>query len=268
MAVRVTSSLRDTSVADEIRMGSSSPGTQFCQGADHPVVHDNVHELLQLEHERTRDDVRMDPPMSTRRQRVSIDCPSWVASTGPQHVRFPKFPWQSQRSGHIRTLRRNTTRDITTPCRMTLREFECLFGDVSAQNIGCPRIQTTSGRCVAAPPQHTQAVSSGVRGAMESSVCAAAAHYSVLRNTTTKLGIKLPSTHRYQKFRDPYSPGGAMPKGHRAKHTNTTGTRYQKITTRGMGEKRLKNGRTVTHLHTTLQSDRLMCVFKEIRVVP
>ena len=93
-------------------------------------------------------------------------------------------------------------------------------------------------------------------------------HYSVLRNTTTKLGIKLPSTHRSQKFRDPYSPGGAMPKGHRAKHTNITGTRYQKITTRGMGEKRLKNGRTVTHLHATLQGDRLMCVFKEIRVVP
>ena len=148
MAVRVTSSLRDTSVADEIRMGSSSPGTQFCnesQGADHPVVHDNVHELLQLEHERTRDDVRMDPPMSTRRQRVSNDCPCWVASTGPKHDTFPKFPWQSQRSGHIRTLRRNRTRDITTPCRMTLREFEFLFGDVSAQNNGCSRIQTTSG---------------------------------------------------------------------------------------------------------------------------
>ena len=128
MAVRGTSCLRDTSVADEIRMGSSSPGTQFCQGADHPVVHDNVHELLQLEHERTRDDDRMDPPMSTRRQRVSIDCPSCVASTGPKHVRFPKFPWQSQRSGHIRTLRRNTTRDITTPCRMYCANSSAFLG--------------------------------------------------------------------------------------------------------------------------------------------
>jgi hypothetical protein len=99
-------------------------------------------------------------------------------------------------------------------------------------------------------------------------VCAAAAHYSVLRNTTTKLGIKLPSTHRSQKFRDPYSPGGATPKGHRAKHANITGSRYQKNTTREMGEKRLKNGKTDTHMHTTLQSDRLMCVFKEIRLVP
>ena len=128
---------------------------------------------------------------------------------------------------------------------------------------------TADGRCLAAPPQHPQAVDtvSSERGGMESA-CAAAAHYSVLRNTTTKLGIKLPSTHRSQKFRDPFSPGGAMPKGHRAKHANITGTRYQKITTREMGEKRLKNGRTVTHLHTALQSGRLMCVFKEIRVVP
>ena len=233
-------------------MGSSSPGTQFCnesQGADHPVVHDNVHELLQLEHDRTRDDVRMDPPMSTRRQRVSNDCPSWVASTGPQHVRLPKLPWQSQRSGHIRTLRRNTTRDITTPCRMTLRVFECLFGDVPAQNNGCPRIQTTSGNARHCrrplPCSTTAAHTGGVIGARvwwdgECVVCSctAAAHCSLLRNTTTKLGIKLPSTHRSQKFRDPYSPGGGMPKGHRAKHANTTGTRYQKFTTRGNGRKK------------------------------
>ena len=99
-------------------------------------------------------------------------------------------------------------------------------------------------------------------------MCSRQPHYCVLRNAPTKLGIKLPSTHRSQKFRDPYLPGGATPKGHRAKHANITGTRYQKITTREMGEKRLKNGRTVTHLHTTLQSDRLICVFKEIRVVP
>ena len=208
MAVRVTSSLRDTSVADEIRMGSSSPGTQFCQGADHPVVHDNVHELLQLEHERTRDDVRMDPPMSTRRQRVSIDCPSWVASTGPQHVRFPKFPWQSQRYGHIRTLRRNTTRDITTPCRMTLREFGCLFGDVSAQNNGCPRIQTTSGRCVAAPPQHTQAVSSGVRGAMEC-VCVQQPHTTLSCETLPRNSVSSYHQHTGPKnLGTPTHPGG------------------------------------------------------------
>jgi hypothetical protein len=99
-------------------------------------------------------------------------------------------------------------------------------------------------------------------------VCSRQPHFCVLRNATTKLGIKLPSTHRSQKFRDPYLPGGATPKGHRAQHANITGTRYQKIATREMGEKRLKNGRTVTHLHTALQGDRLMCVFKEIRVVP
>ena len=192
--------------------------------------------------------------MSTRRQRVSIDCPSCVASTGPKHVRFPKFPWQSQRSGHIRTLRRNTTRDITTPCRMTLREFECLFGDVSAQNNGCPRIQTTSGRCVAAPPQHTQAVSSGVRGAMESSVCAAAAHYSVLRNTTTKLGIKLPSTHRSQKFRDPYSPGGGDAEGSQGKTCKHNGNTVPKNHDAGNGRKKAEKWQDChTFAHNTAE---------------
>jgi hypothetical protein len=91
-------------------------------------------------------------------------------------------------------------------------------------------------------------------------VCAAAAHYSVLRNTTKKLGTKLPSTHRSQKFRDPDLPGGATPKGHRAKHANITGTRYQKIATREMGEKRLKKGGNVTHFCTTMQDKRLIIV--------
>ena len=130
---------------------------------------------------------------------------------------------------------------------------------------------TADGRCHAAPC-HRHIPPGGVIGAVVGwrVWCAAAAHYTLLWNThtTTKLGMKLPSTHRSQKFRDPYSPEGGVPKGHMAKHANTTGTWYQKFTTRGMGEKRLKNGRTVTHLHTTLQSERLMCVFKEIRVVP
>ena len=54
-----------------------------------------MHELFQLEHERARDNVWMEPPMSTRRQRVSNFGPFRVAGKRDKNIRFPKFARQS-----------------------------------------------------------------------------------------------------------------------------------------------------------------------------
>ena len=49
------------------------------------------------------------------------------------------------------------------------------------------------------------------------------------------------------QFRDPYSPRGRRRRVTWQKRHTMTGKRYQKISTRGRGEKTLKNGGTVTH---------------------
>ena len=104
---------------------------------------------------------------------------------------------------------------------------------------------TADGRCHAAPPQ--QAVSS-VRGGVQQP------HYTLLWNTTTKLGMKLPSTHRFQKFRDPYSPEGGDAEGSHGKTCKHNGNTVPKIHDAGNGRKKAEKWQDChTFAHNTAE---------------